>query len=148
MKYTYKDELTNANLILYQNEKSVSQNSFSDNNAPFLTLSWNQGAEQTVYLDGENFIFPANSFLPLVANQTFSFQDPTQLIIWQFDKPFYCIQDYDSEISCMGYLFYGNKGFFTIQLDDKANTEFNLILQLFVSEFNMKDKAISCLRKK
>ncbi len=139
MKYSYYDNLTNANLLLYNNESSVLQYSFSSDSLPFLTLVWNKGIDQIVYLDGENYIFPSNSFLPLVANQTFSFEHTNQLTIWQFDKPFYCIQDYDSEISCMGYLFYGNKGFFTIQLDNKASEEFDLIFQLFVSEFKMND---------
>ena len=139
MKYAYHDTLTDAHLVLHIQEKTFEQASFSKGLRPFLTLAWNTGSQQAIYLDGDTFDFPANSFLPLVANQTFSFQNPEQLIVWQFDKPFYCIQDFDHEVSCMGYLFWSNKDFFTIRLDDTTTADFELIFRLFVSEFKMKD---------
>jgi AraC-like DNA-binding protein len=147
MKFTYWDELTNANLILYDKEHFVEQKLFTENYKPFLSLVWNRQGDQLTYLDGDQFTFPANSFLPLVADQTFSFEHPDQLTIWQFDKPFYCIQDKDSEISCMGYLFYGNKGFFTIPLDEQATEEFDLIFRLIVSEFTMRDNVQSEMQR-
>jgi len=60
-------------------------------------------------LDGTDYSFPAQSMLPLMVNQTFSFSQPARIIAWQFDREFYCIVDHDKEVSCVGFLFCGAK---------------------------------------
>ncbi|NJO02004.1 MAG: helix-turn-helix domain-containing protein [Bacteroidia bacterium] len=139
MKYVYKDELTKANLALYVNEEQFAHSFFTQNESLFLTLAWNRGNNQKINIDGQSYTFLSNTFLPLIPNQTFSFENPQQLTIWQFDKPFYCIQDFDHEVSCIGYLFWGDKGFFNIQLDEKSTAEIELIFQMFVFEIQNKD---------
>ncbi len=139
MQYSYKDSLTGANLLLSVKENHFTHAYFSKELKPLLTMAWNRGPVQSIFVDGESFPFSENSFVALAANQTFSFEDPTQLIIWQFDKPFYCIEDNDHEVSCIGFLFWSHKEFFTIMTDENSIKDFDLIFRLFMIEFQMKD---------
>lgn len=140
MRFAYQDELTGANLLLHSHEPSFEQLFSANRHSPFLTLAWNQETDQSVTVDGELFTFPADSFMPFVASQIVSFQHPEQLIIWQFDKPFYCIQTFDHEVSCMGYLFWGNKKFLAIRLDQQARRDAGRIVELFIDEFKTHDR--------
>ena len=83
--------------------------------------------------------FPAQSVLPLMMNQTFSFSQPAQLVAWQFDREFYCIVDHDKEVSCVGFLFYGAKQPLFLHLDASAQRQFDALLTVFADEFLTKD---------
>lgn len=84
------------------------------------SIVFNFGKDQVTIIDGVTYIFPENTVLPLMANQHFSFADPSQLIAWQFNREFYCIVDHDAEVGCVGFLFYGivNPMFIRLSADD------------------------------
>jgi len=90
-------------------------------------------------LDGTDYSFPAQSMLPLMVNQTFSFSQPARIIAWQFDREFYCIVDHDKEVSCVGFLFYGAKNPLFLQLDSKEQRQFDALLTVFADEFSTRD---------
>ena len=56
-----------------------------------------------------------------------------------FNREFYCIQHNDSEVSCMGLLFYGSSNAPVIELNEKDQRSFNAMLVLFQEEFATKD---------
>ena len=144
MHYTYNEPKTNGNLNLIQDEPTFGRHFFTDRTGErypqrVLTIAWNTGSDQTVLLDGVDYTFPAQSVLPLMVNQTFSFSQPAQLVAWQFDREFYCIVDHDKEVSCVGFLFYGAKQPLFLHLDASAQRQFDALLTVFADEFLTKD---------
>jgi len=105
----------------------------------FLTIAWNNGQQQTVIIDGVAYKFPTQSILPLMVNQSFSFEIPEQVVAWQFNRNFYCIVDHDKEVGCVGFLFYGSAGTMFIELDGKQQQKLNLLCQVFIDEFDTLD---------
>ncbi|MEN8817710.1 MAG: helix-turn-helix domain-containing protein [Nonlabens sp.] len=61
------------------------------------------------------------------------------LIAFVFNREFYCIQHNDSEVSCMGMLFYGSSNAPIANLSERHVKSFNAMLTLFQEEFETKD---------
>ncbi|WP_244215235.1 helix-turn-helix transcriptional regulator [Pedobacter miscanthi] len=74
-----------------------------------------------------------------MANETFHFQAPRDIVAWQFNRDFYCIVDHDKEVSCMGFLFFGSSEKMFIALDSKDQSKAEMTLQLFQDEFETSD---------
>ncbi|MEZ0540321.1 helix-turn-helix domain-containing protein [Fibrella arboris] len=104
-----------------------------------LTVAWNTGADQTVTIDGLTYLFPAQSVLPLVVNQTFRFERADTVVAWQFDREFYCIIDHDKEVSCSGLLFYGRPEPQFLRLSTDDQVKLTALLVVFSDEFATRD---------
>jgi AraC family transcriptional regulator, transcriptional activator of pobA len=138
MRYDYT-ELGDALLRLSVNETHIQRHFFKERNESLLTIAWNRGDGQTVFIDEIPVNFPAQSCLTLMVSQSFRFERPTDVVLWQYNRSFYCIVDHDKEVSCVGFLFYGTRGTMLIQLDDKEQESFGLLLRVFEEEFKQKD---------
>ncbi|WP_285060421.1 helix-turn-helix domain-containing protein [Pedobacter ginsengisoli] len=140
MKQHYIDPISAGELHLTQQEATFDRLFFQrDRKDKFLTIAWNNGPAQMVMIDGIQYAYPAQTILPLMVNQTFTFEKPEQIIAWQYNRNFYCIVDHDKEVSCVGFLFYGSAEIMFIQLDEQQQKKFNLLLQVFIDEFEDKD---------
>ncbi|MBB6238306.1 AraC-like DNA-binding protein [Pedobacter sp. AK013] len=140
MKLHYTDPISAGELHLTFHQTDFDQQFFQQGRKDkFLTLAWNDGPDQTAMIDGICYKFPAHTILPLMVNQTFSFEKPGQIIAWQYNRNFYCIVDHDKEVSCVGFLFYGSAETMFIALDDQQQNKLKLLLQVFVEEFGDKD---------
>jgi AraC-like DNA-binding protein len=104
------------------------------------TIVCNREEAQQVTIDEVAYTFPANSILPLVANQHFVFQHPEKLIAWQFNRDFYCIVDHDVEVGCVGFLFYGIQHPFFVELTQRELEDISLIERLCVEDMEIKDR--------
>ncbi len=102
----------------------------------FLTIAWNTGNEQTVRIDEINYNFGANTVLPIMHNQSFWFENPKDVLLWQFNREFYCIVNHDAEVGCVGFLFYGPSPTMFVSLDDEYQQRMQRLLELFHEEFN------------
>lgn len=71
------------------------------------TIVYNMAGPQEAVIDNIKYTLPANCVVPLMANQHFVFDQPENLVAWQFNREFYCIADHDAEVGCVGFLFYG-----------------------------------------
>ncbi|WP_080054460.1 helix-turn-helix domain-containing protein [Spirosoma aerolatum] len=100
-----------------------------------LTIAWNTGADQPVTIDGLDYVFPAQTVLPLVVNQTFRFERAETVVAWQFDREFYCIIDHDKEVSCSGLLFYGRPEPMFLRLTADEQIKLAALLVVFNDEF-------------
>jgi len=60
-------------------------------------------------------------------------------VFYQFDKPFYCIETNDSEVSCIDFLFWGHHLFLTIALNEAKQTDFLALHALILNEFRTRD---------
>ncbi len=129
---------TGGVLKLVSNDTQFGKN-FSTSDDAFLTIALNNGAPQTVNIDGTIYDFPSHALIALMASQHYSFSNPKEVVAWQFNREFYCIIDHDVEVSCAGLLFYGSADQPTIQLDSLESNKIQLLYQVFIDEFAEKD---------
>lgn len=104
------------------------------------TIVFNPGPAQLVVVDEIEYPFPGNMILPLVANQHFRFQEPENLVAWQFNREFYCIADHDAEVGCVGFLFYGIAHPLFIPLAHHDLEGIGTIQQLCLEDMQVQDK--------
>ncbi len=108
----YKEKSTLGRFIMHVNNEQLKgvglrNPSASLTNTYVYNFVYNKGESQFVAIDEIVYTMPANTILPLLSNQNFSFEHPDQLIAWQFNREFYCIVNHDTEVGCAGFLFYG-----------------------------------------
>ncbi|MBN9382171.1 MAG: helix-turn-helix domain-containing protein [Chitinophagaceae bacterium] len=140
MKLKLKVENTGGELLLFKKEPGFDRMFFSrDKFNKYFTIAWNPGESQTVTIDGTEYEFPSNSLLTLLFNQTFSFEDSSNITAWQFNREFYCIIDHDSEVSCVGFLFSSTDHMF-VKLSDQARKKLELLSDVFIEEFVTSDR--------
>lgn len=94
-------------------------------------------AEITV--DGIPYVVSEHSLLALTPIQFIHFVDGKDLVVYQFNREFYCIKDHDHEVSCAGLLFFGNAHFPLIDLGENEQRKFNTLHDVFVDELSTED---------
>jgi len=137
MKLTHVDSRTGGEIIFIQNEPSFRQNGTQSEKV--FTLCVNQGPSQQVLIDGIEYEFTSQSILPLFANQSFSFENSSDVIAWQYNRDFYCIIDHDKEVGCVGFLFFGSFGNLFIRLDQEHQRKLDTLKNIFIEEFKTTD---------
>ncbi|SHN37039.1 helix-turn-helix domain-containing protein [Chitinophaga sp. CF418] len=138
MKLVIKDPISGGTLLLFKNEERFDRLYYGrDKDTKYFTIAWNAGETQTVTIDGEEHTFKSHTLLAMMFNQSFSFERPTDIVAWQFNREFYCIVDHDREVSCVGFIFGMDKVFITLDPDTQQRLE--LMLDIFVLEMNTVD---------
>ncbi|TDW97184.1 helix-turn-helix domain-containing protein [Dinghuibacter silviterrae] len=139
MKLHIKEEKTGGELFLFKDEPAFDRLYFAkDRFNKYFTIAWNPGAPQAVTIDGTEYTFPSHSMVTLLFNQSFSFEDASGIIGWQFNREFYCIIDHDSEVSCVGFLFSSTDHLF-VTLNEQHQERLQLLSAVFIQEFRTKD---------
>lgn len=139
MKFHVKEDQTEGELLFFKAEPAFDRFSFSrDRFNKYFTIAWNIGGTQKIKIDGTEYEFPPNSLLTLLFNQTFSFEDSSDIVAWQFNREFYCIIDHDSEVSCVGLLFSSTDHMF-VHLSETAQKKLQLLSDVFIEEFLTSD---------
>ncbi len=103
------------------------------------TFIWVREAEVNIEVDGILVTAQKNKIIVLTPNQYFKFLGGHHLIVYQFNREFYCIKDHDKQVSCMGVLFYGNSMIPIIELDEKNRNKLDLFHQIFLEELDTVD---------
>ncbi|HEY4206985.1 MAG TPA: helix-turn-helix domain-containing protein [Puia sp.] len=117
MKWQFEDKPSHGKFIMSIDDPSLlGQGLLGGKREMINTIVLNIGEAQKVTIDKVTYAMPSNAILPLVANQTFCFEEPGHLVAWQFNRDFYCIADHDAEVGCVGFLFYGIEHPFFIRL--------------------------------
>lgn len=139
MKYVFTEEQTGAIFYMHQLEAGFERYFFRDRKEKLLTIAWNLGPEQQVIIDGVPYPFPGQALLPLMVNNSFQFDQPAQVVAWQFNREFYCIVNHDKEVSCSGLLFYGTKDVMFLNPDEQEKASLQIMLKVFAEEFGNRD---------
>jgi len=140
MILVYKNQKTAAECRLLIREDEFDRVFYGrDRKDKLLTIAWNRGKTQTVHIDGVGYDFPGNSILCLMVNQSFHFTQPDEIVAWQFNRDFYCIENHDREVSCVGFLFYGSSQMMFIELNREQLDKIGLLQQVFEEEFEAID---------
>jgi len=141
MKCQFTDRATRGKFIMSISEPSLRGEGLLTGNKEMInTIVFNSGSEQKVIIDRIPYTLPPDTILPLVANQNFSFEEPEQLIAWQFNREFYCIADHDAEVGCVGFIFYGIEHPLFIRLSAKEKEGIGQISNQCVEDMHIEDK--------
>ena len=87
---------------------------------------------QPIHLEAQQLIF-------LAPNQQLEILQAAKGYIFQYNREFYCLLDHDKEIGCLGLLYYGAAEVPMIQLDPRIQRKFELLVQVFIDEFETVD---------
>ena len=139
MILNHTDAQTQGTIRLIYGDKEVSSKSFREGDKDLLTFLWNRGDNQQVSVDEHTLELYHNEVMILNANQTFHASSPEDLVIWRFNRDFYCIIDHDAEVSCAGLLFYGHRSIPKIKLSQEDYRRLDLLFNVFLDEFSEPD---------
>lgn len=105
-------------------------------------IIWNNSDTDVEYLiDGLPGTLAPNTLITSTYYNKIKVLNGTQdLVIFSFNREYYCIYDHDSEVSCNGIIFFGAQELIEIHLDEVLQRKFNLLLEVFIDEFKHKDK--------
>ncbi|MBN9382460.1 MAG: AraC family transcriptional regulator [Chitinophagaceae bacterium] len=140
MKWQFEDRTTQGKFVVIVDDPSLQGHGlFNGKKEMVNTFVFNPGNEQKVTIDNIIYTMPGDTILPLVANQTFHFEEPENLVAWQFNRDFYCIADHDAEVGCVGFLFYGIQHPFFIRLSPDEKKCISLIREQCIEDMEIKD---------
>lgn len=137
MKFIFEKNSKSETIILYVNEEKLERKGIQSNNpTKYYTVVWNRGSTQKVLIDSISYDLEANTILPIMMSQSFEFERPQDLVVWQFNREFYCVVDHDAEVGCVGFVFYGPSQTMFIKLDDDDLNKMERLLTIFEEEFS------------
>ncbi|WP_103070164.1 helix-turn-helix domain-containing protein [Aquimarina sediminis] len=101
---------------------------------------WARNDSITLGVDGYRIFLDKNHLLFLSQLNTVEFEIAHKdIIIYSFNREFYCIRDHDAEVSCNGFLFLGSSSPLIVELSEKEQKSFHLLYDFFVEEFETMD---------
>ncbi len=120
--------------ILKIGNEELLQNYDSSKAASLFTLIRTQETQAIIQVDDQTITIQKNTLIVLTPNQYMSFIEGNDLVVYQFNREFYCIKDHDKEVSCMGLLFYGNNTIPILTLDQENIQKLDNLHDIFVEE--------------
>ncbi|MBD3630627.1 helix-turn-helix domain-containing protein [Cyclobacterium sp.] len=109
-----------------------------------LKFFWNFGAVPLILdIDGQPISLEPNELLSCTYLQKITVieqQNQPEILFLAFNRGFYCIHTYDSEVSCNGLLFFGSNYNPVIQLDEEEIIRLRTLISVLQEEFDTKDQ--------
>lgn len=101
---------------------------------------WARTDNITLGVDGYRILLEKNHLLFLSALNNSQFEiENKDVLIYSFNREFYCIRDHDAEVSCNGFLFLGSSSPLVVELTEKEQKSFDLLYEFFIEEFETMD---------
>ncbi|MCU0403727.1 MAG: helix-turn-helix domain-containing protein, partial [Chitinophagaceae bacterium] len=140
MELSYFDKVNNGRFFLYEGT-AIPTRAYAGakKQEPFYTILFNQGAPTKIFIDSLAYDLPPHAIVPIMFNQVYQLPEPDGLVMWQFNREFYCIVNHDKEVGCAGFLFYGSWGQMILQTNASMQKRLLLLLEVFRDEFEEKD---------
>lgn len=104
-----------------------------------LSLLWFTADDNEVNIDQVNYWFNKNDIVSLTEFHTVEAKSIRGLKLIRWNRPFYCIVDHDSEVSCKGILYYGASVVPVIRPDDADIELLDTVLKMFLIEMESRD---------
>lgn len=104
-----------------------------------LAIIWNTGNPITISIDSQHHVLNKNSLMFLTSLHTIQEIDFEKLKVIQFNQPFYCVENHDSDVGCKGLLFFGASNVPVIQIAKENLRQFELLFETFLMEIENKD---------
>ncbi len=103
-------------------------------------IIWAKNDEIRIGVDGYSVLLQKNQMLFCTPLNLLDFDiENKEVIIYSFNREFYCIRDHDNEVSCNGLLFLGSSSPVVVTLNDKEQNSFSLLYEFFLEEFETVD---------
>jgi AraC-like DNA-binding protein len=140
MRFEYTNPKLGSIIGLTDNYR-LNRNNFSIKEG-IVSMLWNRNDESVkMVVDNVPFLLEPNQIVTTTYLQNISFDmGCPPLHGFVFNREFYCILDHDEEVSCNGILFFGSQDLTIISLDKAEQTKFEMLLQVFIDEFETPDK--------
>jgi AraC-like DNA-binding protein len=104
------------------------------------TVIWARNDSLILSVDGYRVLVAENHLLFASSLNKLDFEVAYKdVMIYSFNREFYCIRDHDAEVSCNGYLFLGSSLPLVVGLTEREKKSFNILYEFFVEEFEMMD---------
>ena len=139
MRHEFHDPASGGQFLMAVREPDFARYFFRERDKKFNAIVWNRGKTQCLTIDEMRFEVPENTFFSLNVSHSFRLERSEDVVIWQFNREFYCIVTHDSEVSCSGLLFYGWREATPIVLNEKETRSFGLLADVFCDEFENRD---------
>jgi AraC family transcriptional regulator, transcriptional activator of pobA len=141
MEFSFYDKVNGGILHLLSDGSLKGWNYFREKRkVSFYTIVFNTSAiDATIEIDNIRYCFPAFSLIPIMFNQSYCFAKTDGLVMWQFNREFYCIVNHDKEVGCAGFLFYGSWGQLVLETTGEVRNKILLLLEVFKDEFEDRD---------
>ncbi|WP_138432370.1 helix-turn-helix transcriptional regulator [Winogradskyella algicola] len=137
MKYTFSEFSTGAIFSIGNSEDLTLLKKAQQVN--LYTFIWAKSQPIELIVDSIPITLPPNHILALTPIQYVRYISGLDLIVYQFNREFYCIKDHDHEVSCAGMLFFGNTNIPIISLDEREQQKYNTLHEVFIDELETKD---------
>ncbi len=125
--------------ILKVGNEELLQNYSTSKPVGLYTFIWATNHPTELIVDGVPVSLQAHQILTLTAIQFLEYVSGEDLIVYQFNREFYCIKDHDQEVGCVGLLFFGNTHIPIVTLDTSEQPKFNMLHQVFLDELETTD---------
>ncbi|APY11100.1 AraC family transcriptional regulator [Seonamhaeicola sp. S2-3] len=137
MQKTFTEFSTNA--ILKLGDEELLKPYKTPKNPELYTFIRTQDVPAEIVVDSVPYTIAPNSIITLTTVQYFQYVSGSNLVVYQFNREFYCIKDHDQEVSCAGLLFFGNMHMPIIELNAKEHQKLNMLNDVFLEELETKD---------
>ena len=128
-----------ASLRLTDKISLISQNG-EINKGNYIHIYWNRSnQEHFITIDGVKTILKPHQITTSTFLQSVTINDTAELMVFSFNREFYCIADHDEEVSCNGILFFGTQEPPVLTIIDSEQTSMETLFQIFIDEFQTKD---------
>ncbi|MFT5165998.1 MAG: AraC family transcriptional activator of pobA [Saprospiraceae bacterium] len=104
-----------------------------------LSIIWNTGSTARFMIDNEVVEIKKDCIIFLTEFHKIDHFQFEKMNVVQFNRPFYCVEDHDSEVGCRGLLFFGASGIPKIEIPKEKKKQFNLIWEIFLMEMDEMD---------
>lgn len=122
-----------------QQVKSNDYNPLTAQRNETLKIIWFKSDGAELIIDSQSYIFNKNEIIFLTQFHQVSIVSDFEAEILRFNRPFYCVIDHDSEVSCKGVLFYGSSEIPRIKMEKQELEVLETVWKLSVFEFEMQD---------
>ncbi len=137
MTHHFKEFSTDA--VFNIGDESLLKPFSNSKQAELYTFIWANSETVSMVIDGIPFTLKPHSIVALTPIQYLQYLDGGDVIVYQFNREFYCIKDHDQEVSCAGILFFGNTNIPLIHLDTKEQHKYKILHEVFIDELETKD---------
>lgn len=104
-----------------------------------LTIVWLKGKTTEIQFEGMDIYPKDNTILCFTSFHKINFNNIDNARVIKFNREFYCVNDYDSEVSCKGLLFYGSNQIPNFQIPEDEINKFETFWRMFQIEMQSKD---------
>lgn len=104
-----------------------------------LTVLWFQTDNNEFVIDGKHYSFVKNQIIFLTEFHKIKVIKKGEIKFLRFNRPFYCIIEHDTEVSCKGLLFFGASQVPIITIPAKEIEHFQILWKMFSIEMHSRD---------